>query len=197
MSGKSNPFKSVWNYFTIITGIIGLSSLLDDLIAWQGFIEKFIAYYRGLVYPFFDFLFSWLPFTVPAYVNDYLVIGALVASSYFKTLSSLDEIKGYGSYLIPIGFEFRAFTYRFLGWPIVLGYYVLRLKKDFNETRSIENWEKYFKNNPPKNEEDIEKKIKVMVLYDYANHMEPRKFFQWFGAILIGCFLLVIVNQVI
>jgi len=197
VANNSNPLKSIWNWFSTISGIVGLASLLDNLLVWKGFIGKFIGFYQSLIYPIFNFLFTWVPFSIPNYVYDYLVLGIIVAGSYIRTLTSIDEIQGYGSNIIPLDLEFTGVIIRVVGWPFVLGAYSIRLIiKRFDEKKEEERWLSHYKNNPPKGG-DLENRVKSMVRYSYGVYMEPIKFFQWFGAISVGCILLVILNQVI
>lgn len=81
---KKSPLKSLWDWFSIFSGILGLASMADTFVLWKGFIASTINQYQALVHPVFEFLFSWVPFTIPHFVFDYLVIGVIVGLSRFK-----------------------------------------------------------------------------------------------------------------
>ena len=89
MADKKNPFTTLWNLIGTTGGIIGLSSMFqnwsNDLLQWKGFIADLIDGYRGVLEPTVDFLFGWLPFNVPYWVGDYLLIGSIVAASWVKS----------------------------------------------------------------------------------------------------------------
>jgi len=78
---KYNPLRLIWDIFSIISGLFGLSSMVDGLINWRASIQKLISEYQSTVYPVFEYSFGWLPFSVPTWINDYIFIGILIGSS--------------------------------------------------------------------------------------------------------------------
>ncbi|MEM8931092.1 MAG: hypothetical protein AAGE94_07945 [Acidobacteriota bacterium] len=191
-----NPLKSVWTWFSTISGIVSLASMVDNLVAWKGFIEALVLHYQRLVYPVFDLMLAWLPFQIPRALCDYLVLGCIVGGSYIRTLSSVEQLRGYGSRLIPLDFELAGLVSRVFGWPVVLGYYTVRLlsKGRFDEDAERRRWDRHFEKNPSKLKTHDDA-VDGMIRHMFGKYMEPVKFFQWLGAILFGTFLLLIVNQ--
>lgn len=84
-----------------LTGVIGLIGVLDDLRSWAKFgsyivekaqligLEGIISvslsvlhtvseYWRGLLYPIFDYFTSWLPFKIPSLIKDAVIIISFV-----------------------------------------------------------------------------------------------------------------------
>jgi hypothetical protein len=195
--GDSNPLQLAFKWFSVFIGIISVASVFDDFVAWRSFIERLVAGYQSLVYPPFRFLFSWLPFRVPEIVYDYFVFGFLVAASHLRTMSSLHEMRGYSSRIIPWDYEASDAVFRIVFWPTYVTTYVHRWLSQgaFDAGRAKENWLKHFTKNPPKNGSDtVEQWVHRMVNYDRVGHAEPIKFFQWLGATLVGFVGLLILN---
>ncbi len=94
MSEKENPtspLSSLWNIFSVFGGVVGLASLADTLVQWKGFLLTIISAYQSIVHPFFRFLFSWLPFELPAWTIDYLTIGIVITISLHQAMSHYDD----------------------------------------------------------------------------------------------------------
>jgi hypothetical protein len=87
---QPNPLLTLWNVLGTVGGIISLSSMVqnwfDDLIRWKGFLFDIVASYRAVVEPAIDFLFGWLPFTVPYWLGDYFIFGVLTVTAMFRAL---------------------------------------------------------------------------------------------------------------
>lgn len=91
MSSKNNPLKNLWSIINSIGGVIGLSSLaenwLTDLVKWKSWIATVIDTYQRVVYPLCEWLFEWLPWAIPTWGIDYLVLGAMFITSMWKGLA--------------------------------------------------------------------------------------------------------------
>ena len=85
-----NPLTTLWNILSVACGIIGLSSMVqngfNDLLKWEAFIGDIIEAYRSITVPVFEFLFGWLPFSVTAFIGDYLVMGTIVSASFHRAI---------------------------------------------------------------------------------------------------------------
>lgn len=92
MDKKSpNPLKTLWDIISLIGGIIGLSSLVQNWLAgvikWKSWIATLMESYQRFVYPLGDWLLSWSPWTMPTWLIDYAVLGLMFISSVFKGFS--------------------------------------------------------------------------------------------------------------
>ena len=85
---NKNPLKTIWSWFGTATGVISLSSFAEQvsgqLLVWKDFLAAIIDAYRTIAEPVFSFVFSISPFSIPSWVGDYCVVGAIVAASYFR-----------------------------------------------------------------------------------------------------------------
>ena len=61
------------------------------MLAWKGFIAVVVDSYRSITVPLFDFVFGWLPFSVPMWINDYIVFGSIYGGSAIRAYSSARE----------------------------------------------------------------------------------------------------------
>ena len=191
---RLTPVKTAWNIFSTIAGICSLASLSGDSISWKGFILEFVKAYQELVHPPFEGVFSWLPFAMPDPIFDYFFIGILIAGTYIKTLASKEEIEFSDKVLFPFA-EIDHWTdifYRIFGWPVTIIHYLVTLTKSFDENKERERWKEHFEERGQ--QEDIEKQVERMVRSAYADYMEPRMFFRWLGAIVLGFSALIIIN---
>ena len=98
-SKPSNPLAVVWRVISNVSGVLALSSLLerafDDLLRWKGFIATVVDVYRNVV----DSIVGSLPFSVPLWLADYIVIGilvntAIISSSFHTVFRSHIQHKG-------------------------------------------------------------------------------------------------------
>lgn len=91
-----NPLVRLWDLIRSFGAIIGLSSMVqnwfDDLFAWKGFIASIIESYRSIIEPIMDFLFGWLPWTIPMWVGDYLSIGLIWSFGFILALVRLSGV---------------------------------------------------------------------------------------------------------
>ena len=130
-----NPFLSLWNILGTTGGIISLSSMVEnwtnDLIQWKGFILSIITSYREIARPIFLFLFAWVPFHVPFWVHDYLVLGLIVAGSEFRAVKDNWGRNKVKIKLWPISFQVdevaRDFVVNLNFWPVLLITYLHRV----------------------------------------------------------------------
>ena len=203
-SKKKSPLKILWNIFSVSTGILSLSSITENFVKWKGYIDQIINSYRSVIHPIFEFLFSWIPLTIPPIIYDYLVLGMIVAISYLRALHAADKVQGftsfdllpsdlYGENIFKIIFSILA---RIIFWPIILVLYAIRLNKGFKESESLIKWQKHFDRNPPK-KDNKEARVKSMVIYDFANYIEGKRFYQWIGTLTFGIVILLILNSLI
>ena len=185
-----NPLRILWNTIGTVGGIISLSSMvdswLDDLLKWKGFISSIIQSYRSITMPISDFLFGWLPWSMPLWITDYLILGILYAASHIRGLdmssddrfvTTLKEIHEGGGLLGVTKFILLDVTtlilfmvilnlWLVITWPKmlfgVIGAYISTRRKDNN----LAHW--------------------------YGT--EPRDVCLWFGAILLGFVVLLAIN---
>lgn len=91
-----NPLTTLWTILGNIGGILGVSSMVqtwaEDLFQWQQAIGSIIEGYRAIVRPVFEFLFSWLPWAIPAWISDYLFLGVIFVGAYSKVWSQFAKI---------------------------------------------------------------------------------------------------------
>ncbi|MDM3870223.1 hypothetical protein QSV34_02510 [Porticoccus sp. W117] len=85
---EKSPLSRLWDWFCKFTGIVSLSSfaenLFKQLLEWKGFINVLLESYRSIVEPMFLVLTEWLSFSLPLWIGDYVVLGTIVTSSYFR-----------------------------------------------------------------------------------------------------------------
>lgn len=92
-----------WFWFSQITSVIGLASLIDDLKIWMAFVEwligaldglwpilarlaegiggvlhAVISLWRSIFHPVIDILLGWLPVSIPPWVKDVVLIAIFV-----------------------------------------------------------------------------------------------------------------------
>ena len=74
-----------WQVFIgLLLGWIGLAGFADNLVVWKEWFDVGImAHWRALKYLIIDELLFWLPFRVPDWFFDYIVIGLIFGRSYF------------------------------------------------------------------------------------------------------------------
>ena len=77
-------FRRAWGWLSIPMSVLGLLSLSDSLVNFHQHISDLISSYREIVYPLFEMLFSWLWFEVPKSIIDYIFIGFLMATCWFR-----------------------------------------------------------------------------------------------------------------
>jgi hypothetical protein len=91
-----------WLVFGVVSGAISLISIVQRAYSvgltslWWDLIDA----YRRLVYPAFDFMFQVVPFHLPAWYKDAVVVssvfGALLMRSYMAAGPPLEEMMGKG-----------------------------------------------------------------------------------------------------
>jgi len=193
---NENPFKSVWNWFSAFSGVLGIASLAKGIIEWGSFISEWVDWYQFLAHKFFDFLFFWVPFIVPTELYDYLVIGTIITASHFKTLNSIDILRGYKHSIIPTGVTKSEILFRLFGWPVTFGSYWIKLGVSFDVHTERHHWQKRCESLGLTGEK-LNKAIENKIYNEYCNYLLPKQFFRWFMAIVFGFVLLVIFNQAI
>lgn len=168
--GKKNPLKTIWNIFSICAGVLSLSSISESFIKWREFIIQVINCYRSIIHPIFEFLFSWIPITIPTYIYDYFVLGMMVSASYLRALHAADKIQGYSFGLLPSDLYGEnilkiivAILLRILGWPIIMVKYLIKLFEGFSESNSFNKWQDHFDRNPPL-KGNKEERVRSMVI---------------------------------
>tara|TARA_R110002020_G_scaffold293535_5_gene509208 strand:- start:140405 stop:140962 length:558 start_codon:yes stop_codon:yes gene_type:complete len=72
-------FFKILSVFTGLSFLITLSSLFEGIIKWYGIFANLISGYQERIYPVFDLLLGWLPFKIPNWIIDYLVLGILIS----------------------------------------------------------------------------------------------------------------------
>jgi hypothetical protein len=197
---KKSPLTLLWNIFSLISGILSLSSLVESIVKWNSYINDVIATYRSIVHPLFYFIFSWCWFKVPTYVYDYLVIGVIIASSHLRALYAADKFQGYSYSILPTDYDgeniFKVvfeILIRLVGWPIVLILYFIRISKGFDESKYRIIYEDYYNKNPREGKSHSEA-VDNMIKYEFAKYIEGIKFFQWLGFLIFGIFLLLTIS---
>ena len=195
-----NPLVGLWNIFSILSGILGLASIVEDFTKWQGYIETIISAYRNIVHPVFELLFSWVWFMIPTIFYDYMVIGLLVTISFLRALYAADEVEGYRIGLIPSQFwgENPLFVTgtlaaRLAFWPLIIIFYLYRCLSGFDESKVESSWKDYYTRRPQT--ESLAISVRRMVKYEFARYTEGIRFFQWLGVVSFGLILLLAVNQ--
>ena len=76
---EKNPLKSLWNMIMVGLSILGAASILDDimgnLLHWKGLIASAMQAYHSVSAPISEFLFGWLPWSLPLLITNYLILG--------------------------------------------------------------------------------------------------------------------------
>ena len=79
----------MWNFLKtfvqIVLMLLGLTGLVDDVVEWKGFLRELVVQYEMIR----DYAFAFLPFDLYEWMKDYLVIGAVVASSLIRTAAHI------------------------------------------------------------------------------------------------------------
>lgn len=109
-----NSLSIAWLYFSQVTSIIGLISIIDDLRSWISVattisrflqnnisvsiysivryifscINDLVKIYRELVHPVVDWLTQWLPYPIPSTVKDIII----VAVFYFLGRTRIENV---------------------------------------------------------------------------------------------------------
>ena len=81
---KKSPAKVIWDILSIPLGVLGFLGLSDSLLTFHHDLQNIIDGYQSIVYPPFQFVFSWLWFDMPTPVFDYLFLGMVFASNELK-----------------------------------------------------------------------------------------------------------------
>ena len=121
-------------YFLFLVGIplqlLGLTGLVENIVIWHGFIAEIVSVYTESK----AILFGWLPFTIPSWAEDYLIVGLGLATSHIRAsfIGTIDAVKvheEYGQENITI-WEFMSFflisriTFAFILlvilWPLTI-----------------------------------------------------------------------------
>lgn len=77
MNKKPSSLEKVWSTLGVLGGVLSLSSMAEAIVSWPAFVKLVIEKYQEFVHPIFNFIFGWLPFSIPTLVFDYLVIGLI------------------------------------------------------------------------------------------------------------------------
>ncbi|MGL1957844.1 MAG: hypothetical protein OCD00_11075 [Colwellia sp.] len=93
---------------------MALSGMAESIVKFVGFIKYAVSTYRGVVDPFFEFIFGWLPFHVPVFCHDYLVVAVIYFMSQLKVMSSMMHFDVYTPSITPALFTTTAI------WPITI-----------------------------------------------------------------------------
>ena len=104
----------------------------QSILDWPDFVDLVLRKYQAWVYPFFEFLFAWVPFVVPTYVFDYLVLGIIWFSSMARASLSMPLVEFGGDILK----EVRLVLFHLFLWPLSIGmtgYAMHRMKKEYPE----------------------------------------------------------------
>jgi hypothetical protein len=85
-----------WTVLGTLTQIIGVASLVQDLVAWGPFIRGMIAAYRHLVDALWGPLLGLLPLDLPRWTHDWLTITGLMSLSVLWSLHQTSKTYGWG-----------------------------------------------------------------------------------------------------
>lgn len=214
-----NPLPWLWNCFGFIGALTGFASMVegwfDDALQWKGFIETIVTSYRRLKRPLFDFLLGWLPFSVPDWVGDYLVIGGIVVASFaigarnvsaaridiveiwdnFKQASPKD---GYWSWRMvawqAIGFLMFGvlLVLSLLLWPIVM-LSTLSRRASFKAKELEEIYQARQKEDDQCSEHEMFNLCAAHSRFE-AQALRQKQFWYWFAAICLCFIVLLMVN---
>lgn len=172
-----NPLKWLWNLFGTIGGVISLSSMVqtwfDALLKWKGFIASIIESYRSIVEPAMDFLFGWLPFVVPYWMGDYLIVGTIISLSWRRASSGFTRRA-----------NLREFVLFLTAWPATVAYLFLRA---FLLKRLL--WAIQHQPDPIS--------YRIFNVFGPGSKSElvlQRHFWYWLGAIILGLAVLLAIN---
>lgn len=95
LTKEKRPLKSLWNIISIPMSVLGLLSLSDSLVSFHSNIQHIIDSYQSFVHPVFKFLFSWLWFSIPTWVFDYMTLGILFTSCQRKVFGIVNNLEGF------------------------------------------------------------------------------------------------------
>lgn len=88
----SKLLRRTWTIFANILAITSLASCADQFVVWISFLQEFIEFYRSIIDPIFSFIFNWLSFDVPRWVNDYCTFGAVIIFGPFIRSSKITPV---------------------------------------------------------------------------------------------------------
>ena len=196
MATKQNPLITLWNVLGSIGGAISLSSMVENwfenILKWKGFIETLVNSYREVTEPIFDLFFGWLPFVVPAWVNDYLVFGVIIGLASYKAIPMHrvhTQGQGPTQAVGHLDFDTKA-TIQFvlenvLLWPWILFYFawIMRFRWRVYRRWISKTWEI--------EEEEMNERIG-----DRADDLFVR-FWLWFGTIVLSVVVLLGINSML
>lgn len=188
-----NPIIYLSQIVSTIGGAISLGSLISDVVVWKRLPLRIILLYQDVTYPIFNFITSWLPFKLPEFICDYIVIGLIVFGSNFKAMKDADHIRGF-KYLFPTDLFFEGIFERIFLWPILIVYYTIRALIGYDEPSVRKRWEKFFSNpdNVPQSY-TFEKAVNEWTLRTYGEYVESVRFLLWLGSVIFILVLLCIV----
>ena len=185
---KNNPIKTLWSIFGNIGGILALSNMAstwkNNIIAWGGFLKSIFDTYRSVVEPISKFLFGWMPFNMCIWFGDYCVFGVIMIASMFQsnqiesteTFEARDDDEivhcvGKGK-IIELMLVIIIFLFMVIFWPfIVFSNFlaVIRISRVPEENRTA---------------------------HMRIDRNEYLRTIQWMCSIIIGCVLLISLNEV-
>lgn len=123
----TNPLTYIWNIVSTISGVIGLVSFTEDLIAWKKFIPEVILTYQKVVYSPFRFLeLNW-----NEQVIDYFFIGTLCAVAFIKAIAFGESKSILNKNQYPKAVRTFYFSLYLIFWPLGI---LISLKQVFVNT---------------------------------------------------------------
>lgn len=172
---KTDPLATVWRWTTVLAGVLALSNMVSDLVHWIEQIEAVLAVYRKVV-NFIWWPIDWaLPFNVPAWIKDYLTIGAVFVGAQFKAMddalrSQYEKEGSYYSSPIDLHLIFQL-LYALVVYPLTFVIsLIFLLRRYFSRGHCNETDEPF-----------SDSKILFSTI-------------QWFGATLLGFFVLLVIS---
>lgn len=113
-------YSKVLKYIGIPLQFLGLTSIAEGFFEWKGFFANLLSNYEAVR----DFLFSWMPMTIPSNLQDYLVVGFGLAICVFKITIPFNQIsKSHPDASRHIGvaiFDITLSMLLFLLWPLAI-----------------------------------------------------------------------------
>lgn len=91
----SLQLRRAWDWVSGALTIIGLASVLDDVIKWAWLAHVIVDVYQSTIGKIFDWVAPWLPFNIPQEWRSEVALGLIVLSAInFGSWGRGDEITG-------------------------------------------------------------------------------------------------------
>lgn len=94
----THGLQALGKWYGVIGFIAALSALINLLVAlftldMASFLAPFITVYRAIAHPLVDVLTAWLPFRIPLYVKDLIVLYGIMGGSVARTNESFRRVR--------------------------------------------------------------------------------------------------------